>query len=488
MSEENVWADDRIGGRAEYAKHWTAYLTKRAAVADSAVVVAVDAPWGAGKTFFVQRWAQQLRAHHPVLRFDAWKNDHIAEPLVAFMSELMAEIERLKKEHSLSPEIKKAVAAHSKKIIQSAGKAVGPALLVVGKGLVKKVSGVDVDEVVAAAEGGTLVSDAMDGIADAVDTEKTLSTFFDKAMAAYKERGSAVTQLQAGLTNLLDALDRHPALKRPMFIFVDEIDRCKPDFALRLLEDVKHVLAAQGVVFVVSVNLEQLAESVRGVYGGGFDGYSYLQRFFESQWTLPPPPAQVYADLLVKATTATPPIYDGIFHLHDERLLARAFSACTRFFGLTLRQQEQVFRSSMLAAQFVRDPVHAHWLFYLTGLKYKQSQFFDRLSLGHISSADTRLVADAVAVPDVDVIVVIADQSHSVRLADLISHYYTVAAMNNREVHEAASAIALITNVEHAILKAALLDDYDDDLDRRGASVYYKYVDAVAACGPVFLR
>ena len=72
-----------------------------------------------------------------------------------------------------------------------------------------------------------------------------------------------------------------------LIIFIDELDRCKPDYAVRLLERVKHYFSNDRITFVFSVNIEELQHSVKQVYGEGLDAYRYLDRFFDYKISLP---------------------------------------------------------------------------------------------------------------------------------------------------------------------------------------------------------
>src|SRR5690349_8670282 len=54
-----------------------------------AICFALDGPWGSGKTFFITEWIEDLKnAQHPVILFDAWKNDLSEEPLVGLLAAL----------------------------------------------------------------------------------------------------------------------------------------------------------------------------------------------------------------------------------------------------------------------------------------------------------------------------------------------------------------------------------------------------------------
>lgn len=76
--------------------------------------------------------------------------------------------------------------------------------------------------------------------------------------------------------------------------FIDELDRCKPTYAVNLLERIKHYLTLDNVIFVFSVNIEQLTHTIKKNYGDGFDAYRYLDRFFNLQIKLPKPNLSFY--------------------------------------------------------------------------------------------------------------------------------------------------------------------------------------------------
>ena len=73
-----------------------------------------------------------------------------------------------------------------------------------------------------------------------------------------------------------------------LIVFVDEIDRCNPRYAVDFLECIKHFFDCANVQFVFSTNIKQLAESICNVYGAGFDGTRYLNKFFDCPLELPP--------------------------------------------------------------------------------------------------------------------------------------------------------------------------------------------------------
>jgi hypothetical protein len=94
-------------------------------------------------------------------------------------------------------------------------------------------------------------------------------------------------QLRAALIDLTMIEIDGSAGPVPLVVVVDELDRCRPDYALALLEVVKHFFSVPNVHFVLGVNLEALAHSVRARYGSGIDAERYLRRFVSLSVHLP---------------------------------------------------------------------------------------------------------------------------------------------------------------------------------------------------------
>ena len=73
-----------------------------------------------------------------------------------------------------------------------------------------------------------------------------------------------------------------------LIIFIDELDRCKPSYALEMLERIKHYFDDDRIIFIVSVNKEQLTHTISNYYGNGFDSTGYLNKFFDINVYVPP--------------------------------------------------------------------------------------------------------------------------------------------------------------------------------------------------------
>jgi predicted KAP-like P-loop ATPase len=123
-----------------------------------------------------------------------------------------------------------------------------------------------------------LIKIATAGVIDAdeiVEDElsKVMETLTGDALENYLKQKNTILAFHDALTNLINLT----TLGKPIVIFVDELDRCRPPYAISLLERIKHLFDIEGLVFVLSLDKEQLGHSIGAVYGDRIDSASYLK-------------------------------------------------------------------------------------------------------------------------------------------------------------------------------------------------------------------
>lgn len=72
-----------------------------------------------------------------------------------------------------------------------------------------------------------------------------------------------------------------------IIIFIDELDRCNPTYAVRLLERIKHYFNHEKILFVFVLNAEQLQHTIKAYYGENFEAIRYLEKFFDLWLPMP---------------------------------------------------------------------------------------------------------------------------------------------------------------------------------------------------------
>jgi hypothetical protein len=232
-------------------------------------VLAIDAQWGEGKTWFGRHWQASLRADGwKTVYVDAFSADYVEDPfhlLVAELAELWkGDPQGAKDWLARAIPIARFMATAAPKVLLRAGSA-----FLLGSDAAKSAS----DNVLKVLEkGGGALSDEVEDAAS-----KSIGKYID----ALRERQSSVDGLRSKLAGFASELDR------PLLVFVDELDRCRPDFALAFLERIKHLFEVPNVVFVLLLNRQQLEETVRTAYGANSDASAYLQRFITYAVRLP---------------------------------------------------------------------------------------------------------------------------------------------------------------------------------------------------------
>lgn len=134
-------------------------------------------------------------------------------------------------------------------------------------------------------------------LATNIDIKKISESFNDwKNFEDWKNFQKSKKDRQDGFTEALNKLITKSGKK--IIFFIDELDRCKPTYAIKLLERVKHYFGNENITFVVSMNIKELQKTVRKYYGEEYDGEHYLYRFFDIFLELPAPNLKNYYKML----------------------------------------------------------------------------------------------------------------------------------------------------------------------------------------------
>lgn len=296
LSLDEIWEGDLFKRRAEAVQllGFIKTVTMRPSLREDghAYVLAVDAPYGEGKSFFLRRFARHVAHSHPVAFVDAWTDDLEDEPLVALAATLDEALTPLA---DRSEEFKKKVGDFKRKATE--------VTKIVGAGLVKRLLSLAILESGAEAlasslsstnDGRDLAQDVIkDGVTEAADNAvKAASAIvagnMDERIKRFREGRQAIDEMKASLQSIVVHLQEEDIYPPPIVIIIDELDRCRPNYAIKLLEEIKHLFDVQGVAFVLGMHGKALAHSVSATYGANFDGEAYLRRFFNRTYQLNP--------------------------------------------------------------------------------------------------------------------------------------------------------------------------------------------------------
>lgn len=234
-------------------------------------VISIEAPWGSGKTTFVQMWQQYLKNdNQPCLYFNAWENDFAVDPLIAFLGEMSKLLDQEKtrgRDQAIQKSLDRVIKVGGKLIKRS----LPVAIRIASQGIIT-------EDVIRNLPAG--LSESSDEIAVFLGdvTKDSIQAFIDnkKSVQSFKQELEKFSQLVV-----------KDGKKSPIVIFIDELDRCRPSYGIELLERVKHLFNIPGVVFILSLDRQQLENSVSATYGINIDSNGYLARFIDYRFRLP---------------------------------------------------------------------------------------------------------------------------------------------------------------------------------------------------------
>lgn len=251
---EEILSADRLD-RARYAEFLTNYLAAEGKQRN--YVLNLNAEWGAGKTWFIKRWYMELKAHYPTVYIDAWQQDFSDDPLLTVISSI---IDQLRDATGNKVAIPDGIKSKLLGLLKVGGK-------LVLKSAIKKAGWEDSDFSV-----------------EGEDADKLVDTLCSN----HKERYESIQYLKQEIRQWVEGAVglSEGELDYPAFILIDELDRCRPSYAVEMLETIKHIFDIPRVVFVLATDTEQLQHAIKVVYGEGFDAQTYLGRFFKRRFYL----------------------------------------------------------------------------------------------------------------------------------------------------------------------------------------------------------
>ncbi len=269
---------------------------------DACYSIALNGEWGSGKTFFIKQAQLILDAQNPQssipektrnevkriiqnrlsvpdsytsVYYDAWANDNHEDPLLSLIYEVIHS-----GQSSYTPERER-----------NLGTAIS--------NIADLLTGRNISDVLNDLRG----KDKLENIQKQASLKELVREFINNLIEEHGNR---------------------------LIIFVDELDRCKPDYAIHFLERIKHYFDDDRVTFVFSVSLSQLQWTVKSYYGTEFNATRYLDKFFDIQLTLP----RVNYNVFLKNWLC----------VWDDSLVALVGVEVIKYFGFSLRETERYIR------------------------------------------------------------------------------------------------------------------------------------------------
>ena len=345
------FADDQLG-RKEIAEHF-----KNVLLNTDLNVFSVVAPWGCGKTYFIQNLIKTMEEDSVNILYNAWESDFYDSPLIPLLVELLNTIESCCEKTELEKDIKSV-----KDVI---------------KNICSKTSfqaGINVGFVNCSAD---------------FDPNKKMIE------SEYIELKKLIQDFRSKLKSIQERLDKK------IIIFIDELDRCNPMYTIKTLEVIKHFFGIENVVFVLAVDKSQIENSVRTIFGvnqGAENGY--LRKFIDVEFELPKYSSKEFITLhLLKLVNKIEKFkQEGRYYNYQQKKdsptetiwLVDFIFLVTNMFGFGLRDLEKFFMrfDLLLDTLSEKDVLLIEPCIILNTLILKDKQMFDDYINTNINNFD----------------------------------------------------------------------------------------------------
>lgn len=346
INKDNIWYGD-LFSRNKVAEDFTKIITS----IEQPFVLSINSSYGSGKTFFLKRWSEELKQKgETVVFFNAWDCDFVEKPLLPFLYNF---IEQLKEQGLVKYDLKEDL-INCKDVFCTAV-----------KGIIGNYSGINIDDL------------------NEHKNADTLKIPKIKTLEEYQELKKVLSDFKIGLEEIISKLQG-----KNIYIFVDELERCRPIFAIELLEAIKHLFNVKGLVFILGIDRSQLKHTISNIYGCGMDGEGYLRRFIDLELELPKPDIKKYTENL-----------QNIFDIHnkDNRVAGRwttgydefnsYFNLFANIYPMQLRDIEQIYAKFNVITKMLDEKVNKIMpiLAFLMILKIKDIKLYNQFTTKSLS-------------------------------------------------------------------------------------------------------
>ena len=325
----------------------------------------IDGGWGMGKTEFCQKLIRLMQQQHPDYQpvyIDAFRSDHSGEPLLALLAEIIK---------ACTPEDTGDQPSEQRKnITRKVAKAAGFVMKTVAKAAVGHVLKQNTDDL--AEELQQIINDGQDAdsltetVTDAAATIAS-HTIDATVEALLKEQIEAEKNLET-----LKACLKELAADKPIILFIDELDRCRPDYAVDMLEVIKHVFDVENVKVVLVTNTKQLRAAINHRYGAEVDAQKYLDKFLKYSFALPDKVvARIEEERALvsieyfKQLIQNSRIADELKGLTEQQIILNFISDMIERNGLSLRETERLVRFLEIYHSLSGGLNNAIWQYFL---------------------------------------------------------------------------------------------------------------------------
>lgn len=327
---------------------------------EQSIVLCIDGGWGQGKTTFIKMWEKYLHQQSiPTIYFNAWESDYTDDALIALIGEIGLSIEKLSGENKKNGNVfLNTLKNKSMYLVKDAS---AKDWLAIGSAM------------------GSFFTNGRIKADKIVEFTNNLGACLAKEqIEKYEKSKQILNEFKENLSKLAECYSPSNEMK-PLIIFIDELDRCRPNFAIEVLEKAKHLFNVDNIIFVLAADKSQLAHSIRAVYGQGLDVNGYLRRFIDFDYLLPSPVRSVYIKYLVTKMGFDKNLNNDETHIYHHQ---KKLDSIIRLYNLTLREQESFCNilNVVIKTKYHTMQENSVLVFLLIILKIKEPELYKSLN------------------------------------------------------------------------------------------------------------
>ncbi|MBP3450313.1 MAG: AAA family ATPase [Spirochaetaceae bacterium] len=230
---------------------------------------AIDGEWGCDKTWILNELEKQLTEKKEnkfiIFHYNAWKNDFYDEPLVALLSVMIESLKKYKKSITETGSVSKLISSSITTLMKIVGN------------VVEKKYNLNPNDII----------DSVKDSGKAIANIKLTKSDFNKLLPLE----NALNQIKDIITKL--------AKSAHIILIIDELDRCLPEYAIKVLERLHHICNEMPITQILAINKSVLVDSISTVFGKNYSNTdnhdrwntffadSYLQKFLDVSIPLP---------------------------------------------------------------------------------------------------------------------------------------------------------------------------------------------------------
>lgn len=311
-------------------------------------VLSINNSWGTGKTTFVKMFEQDIKNDDfETIYFNAWENDFETDPLISIIGELKS--------------LNSGLDSNFEKVVTNGAKLLLNASTSFLKYRASKILGEDVVDIFE-----NLIEKGQEIAEDEINN--------------FSERKKTINEFKKSIHNYITSR----GTDKPIVFIIDELDRCKSDYAVSFLENIKHFFSLSGIVFILSIDKIQLSGAIKGYYGSeSIDTDEYLKKIIDIELSLPYPNLSVYFNKKMKSFQINN--IDSFYPKFSESRLKNEFEIYFDLFfkneNIPIRKLNKIFNHLFLVINSfsVNEYFNLKSLFFLFYLKYQRNDIYSKL-------------------------------------------------------------------------------------------------------------